>query len=1141
MDLHPIVGQMSPSPEQRPAVLARSRDIVVTAGAGTGKTRTLVARYLSLLAEGHDLRAVLAITFTRKAAREMRNRVRDQIRLYLDRPDLGRAERQLWQDRYSGLDAARIGTIHSFCAELLRAHPAEAGLDPRFEVLEDGRANILKGRAVDGALAWAADEPSVVELFALLGERTLRATLESLLAQWVDAEAVFDGLPVDLLAHWQGALRTVQERTLAALVRTPAWIDAGAALRDNAALLPDDRMEIQRQAALGALQGALAALQGADLDALAGLGAINLTGGSMKAWPGGKEQLAEVKEALRTLREAWRAAAPLLELALGDLDWEWARAIPALQALFARAVTHYDQLKEERRALDYDDLERGALLLLRDHAEVRARWQRDIQAILVDEFQDTNGRQRDLVALLDDGSKLFVVGDAKQSIYRFRGADVAVFRQERERVITAGGLHLPLETSYRAHEELVQALNDLLGPVLGEVDDPDRPWAEPFAPLRPYRRQAGPGFVVPHVELHLTAGPKSGGALHRAGAALSARLLQLREAGVQVAGADGPRPLVFDDIAILCRASTSFGAYEDALEQAGIPFLTVAGRGFYDRPEIRDLLNALQALSDPTDDLVLAGLLRSPAFALSDLSLYHLCRERDERGIRLWDLLQLDELGPALSESEGDRARRAAGVVERLHGRVGRASVADLLKAFVDETAYRAALISAGQARAARNVSKLLADANASGIVGVGEFLEYLKGLRDVGAREGEARAVAEGAVQVMTIHAAKGLEFPVVVIGDVSRGGGRGSGLLLDAEFGPLHKLQDDDREDAAPAAYQLGKLRAADQEAAESDRLLYVAATRAREKLILSGCISLKKGNVVGRAGGSLGRLAGPGCLGLYGLTIDHDEEGAEAIVLPLQVGSTPVACTIYEPNYEPLAAGLPHQLAAGPRPAASDEPAYPTPLPPPLLQPVEAGAEHADDRVSAQDRIPAQRVWQVVPAAERPRAPAWIVGSLVHEALAAWRFPDEESPSLPDQAYARWAEARARGYGLADNPRLADAVRRSAELLLRFQAHALYREMDTAGRRLHEVPYSLLIDGTVESGIIDALCQRQGVWTIVEFKTDEVRNQADLDQVLAREDYLAQVRRYAVAVERLLGQRPRSVLCLLNYAGAVHLVRV
>ena len=183
----------------------------------------------------------------------------------------------------------------------------------------------------------------------------------------------------------------------------------------------------------------------------------------------------------------------------------------------------------------------------------------------------------------------------------------------------------------------------------------------------------------------------------------------------------------------------------------------------------------------------------------------------------------------------------------------------------------------------------------------------------------------------------------------------------------------------------------------------------------------------------------------------------------------------------------------------------------------------------------------MWQVVPAAERPRAPAWIVGSLVHEALAAWRFPDEESPSLPDQAYARWAEARARGYGLADNPRLADAVRRSAELLLRFQAHALYREMDTAGRRLHEVPYSLLIDGTVESGIIDALCQRQGVWTIVEFKTDEVRNQADLDQVLAREDYLAQVRRYGVAAQRLLGQRPRSVLCLLNYAGAVHTIPV
>ena len=167
------------------------------------------------------------------------------------------------------------------------------------------------------------------------------------------------------------------------------------------------------------------------------------------------------------------------------------------------------------------------------------------------------------------------------------------------------------------------------------------------------------------------------------------------------------------------------------------------------------------------------------------------------------------------------------------------------------------------------------------------------------------------------------------------------------------------------------------------------------------------------------------------------------------------------------------------------------------------------------------------------KRPRAPAWVVGSLVHEALAAWRFSDDEFQS--------WAEARARGYGITDLRELADAVRQSQRLLVRFQVHPLCQEMDAADRRLHEVPYSLMVDERGESGIIDALYLREGIWTIVEFKTDEVRNEADFERLLAEEDYLAQAQRYISAAERLLGQRPRFILCMLNYGGGVHLYPV
>jgi ATP-dependent exoDNAse (exonuclease V) beta subunit len=170
----------------------------------------------------------------------------------------------------------------------------------------------------------------------------------------------------------------------------------------------------------------------------------------------------------------------------------------------------------------------------------------------------------------------------------------------------------------------------------------------------------------------------------------------------------------------------------------------------------------------------------------------------------------------------------------------------------------------------------------------------------------------------------------------------------------------------------------------------------------------------------------------------------------------------------------------------------------------------------------------VWRVVPAVERPRCPAWVVGSLVHSALGAWRFPDNTFPL--------WAEARARGHGLTDPKRLSDAARRSARILDLFRQSALAAEMQTADVRLHEVPYCLVVDGKVERGIIDALFRREGQWTIVEFKTDEVRKRIALKDLIKEKGYARQAARYSAAVEELVGQRPRVLLCMLNVAGEV-----
>jgi ATP-dependent helicase/nuclease subunit A len=1148
-ELHPIFEQMAPSEEQVAPILARGSDVAVTAGAGAGKTRTLVARYLSLLVDGLPLRAVVAITFTKKAAREMRNRVRAEVRHYLASSDLSRDERARWRTVYERLDAARIGTIHSLCTEILRHHPAEMGLDPRFDVLEEGQMALLRAQGVDAALAWAADDAATVQLFADFGEHGLRRTVARLLEKRLDVSEARARLPSDLWSVWRAHLVApvrafVEHPTVQAdfaelsALRTDGTLDRAEAAGD--ALAPNLRAALDRWDAIEA------ALQEGDRVLIS-------------------RHLAPLRDALKQKgrRSNWAPAAPKSIIAelqgLYDehvkplvgrgidltLDRHLAQdVVPALLHLYDQALAHYDRAKQERRALDFDDLEAQALELLREHPDVRRYWQDEIRALLVDEFQDTNGRQRDLLDLLNgDAGRLFIVGDGKQSIYRFRGADVTVFRQERE-AIDARGARFELATSYRAHRGLIKALNALLRPVLGEGDDPERPYVEPFAAIQPHREEPAAGLKAPYVELHLAVGRKSDGALDRAARVLAARLAALVEdedVVLERHDADEEedsrqRPLDYGDVAILCRASTSFPAYENALEEAGIPFLTIAGRGFYDRPEVRDLLNALQGLAQPSDDLALAGLLRSPAMGLSDIALYRLRSAQRQRDLpSLWALLSTGDL--SFLAGEADRAAEAGTLIGHLHRMVGRVPVAEVLKAFLDATAYRAALLRAGQARAANNVAKLLADAHAGDIVGVGAFVAYLAELRHVAPREGEARAIAAGAVQIMTVHQAKGLEFPVVCIGDVARSTPRSGGVLIDGELGIVPPLSHE-RLVATPdgrrevqtvksAAYRLAQGRDQDEEAAESDRLLYVAATRAREMLLISGTVGAHKSGPIGTYGW-LDRLDEG--LGLSDHAPPCDGEGAAIHRFTLDVGHQSAHCAIYEPAADLASAAV----AAEVGPTLS--------LPPDLglLAPIGAKPVRVDRAVRDAEREPApgpggRRVWRVVPRIDRRWAPSWVVGRLVHLALEHWTFPGDDRLD-----FYGWAESQARGWGLTDEAAVRDGVRRAARMLTRFQASPLHAEMVAAERRLHEVPYSSPgADATLESGAIDALFRSDGRWALVEFKTDRVAGRADLERILEKEEYVGQVARYLEAAERLLGERPRPVLCFLNYAGRVRLV--
>jgi len=1063
--------------------------LAVTAGAGAGKTRALVGRYLHWVETGAPVRALIAITFTEKAAREMRSRIRREIEAWLaESGAVGPADP--WQTAYIELDSAPIGTIHALCANLLRLYPAEAGVDPRFTVIEEDRAAMLRAQAIEAALAWAATDAGADPLFAAFQEGALRRLLATLMNQRLDAAPAL--LWPGPLARWEAAL----QQRLARLLDRPAWSEALAALAGYSSPKPDDKLEIARAAVLAQWDRLQAARAGLDWDGL--LAAANaLRGatsvqGQQKNWPPGA--LEAVRAAMRAMRELYdETLAPLFPK--DGLSWAADQAaadlLPAVRGLFDRAVGEYEALKDAALGLDFDDLEgRAAQLLGAGLGPTAAERPR---ALLVDEFQDTNARQRQIVYALagladpvGPTANLFIVGDAKQSIYGFRGADVTVFRGIQADLAQAGGGLVDLSLTFRAHAPLLAVSARLLAPLMGEADDPARPYHVPFTPLTAYRPQPRAGVAAPFVEFQIGLGDAVTGR-RAAAAALAGRLHQLHTS----------EAFAWDQMALLFRASSAFPVYEDALEAAGIPYVTIAGEGFYDRPEIRDLLNALSAIADPSDDLALAGLLRSPAFALDDAELYQLRFAAGSHAPRALYAALLDT--PAFAA--------VAHTLTQLKALSGRLPIAELLKDFIDRTHYRAILKLGGGQRLSRNVDKLLADAHRSRLVAVGDFLDYIRTLRDIGAREGEAPAEAGGAVQLLTIHKAKGLEFPLVVLADAAHaGGGRGGdSAALDPALGILLKPT---AAKARPVAWQLGSLAKAEREAAEALRLLYVAFTRAQEKIIISAHAN------VTQAQDAPARLKLTGWLAELGPVVGLDAAliaGSVEAPQPLALGPgwDDVSATLYPPPADPV-----EQAAA---PTETLVTATPATAPGPLA----AGLALAGPAPAAETQ---RRVWRVITGGRT--APAWVVGRLVHEALRHWVL-DLDAAAL---------EARLRPVawelGLTEAATIHTALRETRRLLERLRAHPLFAEIDQCAERYHAVP--ALLDGVTHT--IDLLYRLPAGWVVADFRTDELRDDAALAGVLP--DYCQQLERCAraLAQQLQLPAQPRALLVFLNLKGAV-----
>ncbi len=799
------------SPAQEAAVRYAFADALVTAGAGSGKTRVLSERFVHLVEKRHvSLRRLAALTFTDKAAAQMRERIAKLFRLRAAEADGDEAEAlEAWR---ADVEFAPISTIHAFCASLLRQHAVEAGVDPAFEVLDAVEADLLRDDAA-----------------ALAEQRLLAAAPEDL--------AVFHSLSGDtrsqmlrLLDLIRGAGVTPDELTWHA---GDADVDAALVAAEEALAdwqLAGQELSPERQPAhadacalVGGLLGSLRT--GEDIDPF-------LTGqaeAAVKALSGPRRKVYSApRTALMNALAAIRAAV---------LDgWVPQVILPGLKRVLATYDDTYHTLKRARSALDFTDLELGAREVLRRAAVSGRALDLAPRGLLVDEFQDTNPLQAEILDLLRERAPQFSVGDPKQSIYRFRRADVGVILAERERV-GAAAVH-PMNASYRACAPLVAGVNAIHTRLF--ADGRAGVAYEPLESKATYLDPDGPVLDVAVFDAGRGGSADEGREAEAAWVARRIRTLVDEGTPRLRPDADDPTrsvgPTRFGDVAILFRAAGSLDVYEAALEAEGIPFHTQKSKGFYQAEEIVDLLHVLRVVHNPEDRFALACTATGPAMAATDAEVLRWFGPGEGTP---WTRMRAD------ARSGGPHAEAFA-TLERLRVEAAGGSLATAVEhALLDLGLYETALLMPGGDRRAANLRKAVELArrlDRGRRRGLGDLLRHLAELRDREAAETEAPigGEADDVVRLTTVHGAKGLEYPVVFVADIGRsvGGGAPPSILFDGEGGIAAKVIDPlEGRALAPAGYEAIAEAEKDAEAQEALRVLYVAMTRAEERLVLTG----------------------------------------------------------------------------------------------------------------------------------------------------------------------------------------------------------------------------------------------------------------------------------------------------------------
>jgi ATP-dependent helicase/nuclease subunit A len=871
------------TPTQQRAVKARG-NVLVMAGAGTGKTRTLVERCLYCLEhDGAAMDEMLVVTFTEAAAAEMRERLRRAIEVRAQAESIQRHAlaplmpgEDRWAEQLARFDLAHIGTLHSFCLKLVREHFYELSLDPRLAMLDEGEARQLANETLDeqfaahyaGGNEFSLAVQNLIQTHGGGRDEQIRKLVLQLhhysqarpdAAGWLarQREKFSAAEPADWQRWLPAAVENWREEWLPVLENLKGGNEKAAEL---AAILSRLNKIASRDAWRETAAEMLAQIVAADA-----------------SWPDRRktilrkplEDLFDEAQFFQSLVLVKNGADPLVE------DWSWIRGqMETLLRLAEEFALTLAERKQTNGVLDFHDLEQFALKLLWDFstgqpAPVAANWRAKLKFVFVDEYQDINAAQDKIITGLSrDGAEAnrFLVGDVKQSIYRFRLADPKIFRKYAHRWRGQTGETIPLSENFRSREGLLNFVNSLFRLVMreevgGVAYDADAELK--FGPGDQPNDSSGAGDSAPCAELLLRF--KNGrneiredessqlaglDDTQREARLVAWRLQQLVASGHVIFDDDKKvsRPVAWRDIAILLRSPRGRSEiFAKEFERAGIP-LAVARGGFYESAEILDLLSLLQLLDNPLQDVPCLAVLRSPLVGLSLDELAEIRLAAKDK--HFWTALNR-------SAERGMRNAETAAKISKFLGRFSHwrklaklVSLSQCLEEVLAETFYADWLKAQprGVQRAA-NVAGFLHLAQQFDQFqrqGLFRFLKFIAAQQEAEAEPEVPAAATENAVYLMSIHQSKGLEFPVVVLADLAKQFNerdlRGE-IIFDEEFGLCPRVKPPHMGGRYPSLpHWLAQRRQKRELRGEELRLFYVALTRARDHLILTASIPEK-----------------------------------------------------------------------------------------------------------------------------------------------------------------------------------------------------------------------------------------------------------------------------------------------------------